>query len=233
MPSLPSSFNVTVLLSILLSLTLSGCGFHLRGDYDIPEELNKISLTSYDEYSLFTRFVKSQLTLNKVELVQVGEGEDVANLHLRNESITTRTLSLYQTSRAAEKEITFRTSYSVTVPNKGARTFTTSVTRSYLENPLAALAKSVELSMIEDEMRKLAATQIIRQLARLQNDLIDGELEQRSDVDPTHPSQSDLQYDVETYSSDNVPQNGQTPELIEQEQESVPQTETDSTDNKE
>ncbi|MFA0252535.1 LPS assembly lipoprotein LptE, partial [Vibrio sp. 10N.261.45.A4] len=41
----------------------------------------------------------------------------------------------------------------------------------YLDNPLTALAKSVERDMIEDEMRKQAARQIIRQLARLRTDL--------------------------------------------------------------
>ncbi|MGV2841391.1 luciferase, partial [Vibrio cyclitrophicus] len=37
----------------------------------------------------------------------------------------------------------------------------------YLDNPLTALAKSVERDMIEDEMRKLATSQILRQMARL------------------------------------------------------------------
>ncbi|WP_370687739.1 LPS assembly lipoprotein LptE, partial [Vibrio cholerae] len=62
----------------------------------------------------------------------------------------------------------------------GSRTFTTSVTRSYLSNPLTALAKSVERDMIEDEMRKLAASQIVRQMARLKADFARKTLEDES-----------------------------------------------------
>ena len=158
-----SSLKVTfVVLTVSL---LSACGFHLRGDYSVPEELNKISVSSYDQYSTFTRMVKSQLRMNNVDIV--APTSKTPNLHLLSENVNERTLSLYQNTRAAEKELTFNASYRVTIPELGDKTFTTSVTRSYLDNPLTALAKSVERDMIEDEMRKLAASQILRQMARL------------------------------------------------------------------
>ncbi|MEZ8023987.1 LPS assembly lipoprotein LptE [Vibrio sp. 10N.222.54.B12] len=158
-----SSLKVTVV--VLTVSLLSACGFHLRGDYSVPEELNKISVTSYDQYSTFTRMMKGQLRMNDVEIVLPAE--NTPNLHIISESVGERTLSLYQNTRAAEKELTFRASYRVTVPDLGSKTFSTSVTRSYLDNPLTALAKSVERDMIEDEMRKLATSQILRQMARL------------------------------------------------------------------
>ena len=46
---------------------LSACGFHLRGDYDVPDELSKLSITSYDQYSSFTRIVTRQLRMNKID----------------------------------------------------------------------------------------------------------------------------------------------------------------------
>ncbi|WPC73326.1 LPS-assembly lipoprotein LptE [Vibrio porteresiae] len=159
--SSPFQFSLVILLVSLLS----ACGFHLRGDYDIPDALDTMSFTSYDEYSTFTRVVKRQLRMNEINLVTPAE--NVPNLTLVSESISERTLSLYQNTRAAEKELTFHAVYRVTIPEIGDKTFTTSVTRSYLDNPLSALAKSVERDMLEDEMRKLAASQIIRQMARL------------------------------------------------------------------
>ncbi|MEZ9697551.1 LPS assembly lipoprotein LptE [Vibrio sp. 10N.261.46.E12] len=158
-----SSLKVTIV--VLAVSLLSACGFHLRGDYSVPEELNKISVTSYDQYSTFTRMMKGQLRMNDVEIVPPAE--NTPNLHIISESVGERTLSLYQNTRAAEKELTFRASYRVTIPKIGSKTFSTSVTRSYLDNPLTALAKSVERDMIEDEMRKLATSQILRQMARL------------------------------------------------------------------
>lgn len=180
--TLPSTFQLS--LVILTATLLSACGFHLRGDYDIPEELSTMSLTSYDQYSSFTRFVKGQLRLNEIKLVEPAE--NVPNLHLVSESISERTLSLYQNARAAEKELTFRASYRVTIPELGDKTFSTSVTRSYLDNPLTALAKSVERDMIEDEMRKLAASQIIRQMARLKASIQEGTMDSADALQPNN-----------------------------------------------
>ncbi|PNH90378.1 luciferase [Vibrio diazotrophicus] len=167
---------------VFLSATLlSACGFHLRGDYDVPDELSKLSITSYDQYSSFTRIVTRQLRMNEIEIVQPAD--DVPNVHLISEGISERTLSLYQTTRAAEKELTFRASYRVTVPDIGTKAFSTSVTRSYLDNPLTALAKSVERDMIEGEMRKLAATQIVRQMGRLKASIQAGTMDEISEAE--------------------------------------------------
>lgn len=65
---------------LVLAGLLSACGFHLRGEYSVPEELHTMSFSSYDEYSKLTRYVRSQLQLNKVDLVQPSSS--VPNLHL-------------------------------------------------------------------------------------------------------------------------------------------------------
>ncbi len=150
---------------LLLAGVLSACGFHLRDEYSVPEELHTISFTSYDDYSQLTRYVRSQLTLNKVDLVQPSE--NIPNLHLIGATLNERTLSLYQNSRAAEKELTYIVRYRVTIPDHGAKNYTTTVNRNYLDNPLTALAKSVERDVIEDEMHLQAAKQMMRQLARV------------------------------------------------------------------
>ncbi|MBL4243746.1 hypothetical protein H8F18_15060 [Vibrio fluvialis] len=183
--TLPSTFKLS--LVVLTATLLSACGFHLRGDYDVPEELSTMSLTSYDQYSTFTRMVKRQLRMNEITVVQPAE--DVPNIHLLSEGTGERTLSLYQNTRAAEIELTFVASYHVTIPNLGEKTFSTSVTRSYLDNPLTALAKSVERDMIEDEMRKLAASQIVRQMARLKANIHTGTMDEQPASNAVKPSE--------------------------------------------
>ena len=176
----PVSF-IKIVSVILSASLLSACGFHLRGDYSIPEELGTLSLTSYDQYSTFTRMMKSQLRTNEVNVVPPSE--DVPNLHIIGEGLGERNLSLYQNTTAAEKELTFTATYRVTIPDVGDKTFSTSVSRSYLENPLTALAKSVERDMIEDEMRQFATDQIIRQLARLRTDIKAGHILTQEELD--------------------------------------------------
>ncbi|NOH72697.1 luciferase [Vibrio pectenicida] len=169
------SISFTKFVSVILTASLlSACGFHLRGDYSIPEELDTLSLTSYDQYSSFTRMMKAQLRINEVKLV--APSENIPNLHIIGEGVGERTLSLYQNTTAAEKELTYTATYRVTIPDLGDKTFSTSVSRSYLENPLTALAKSVERDMIEDEMRLFTTGQIIRQMARLRSDIKAGHI---------------------------------------------------------
>jgi len=194
-----SSYSLKLSLIVIMSSLLSACGFHLRGDYSVPEELNRVSVTSYDQYSTFTRMVKNQLRMSDIEIVPPAE--TVPNIYLIGESVGERTLSLYQNTRAAELELTFNASYSVTLPEVGIKTFSTSVTRSYLDNPLTALAKSVERDMIEDEMRKLAATQILRQMARLKADIAANEhqLEQQENEQQRTDQQA---YEINTVESE-------------------------------
>jgi LPS-assembly lipoprotein len=118
--------------------------------------------------------------MNEVKIVPPAEG--TPNLHLMSETISSRTLSVYQNTRAAEEELTLKVKYQVMVPDMGTRVFVTGVTRSYLDNPLTAMAKSVERTMIEDEMRHLAVSQIIRQMARLKSNI--KEMEQKQPETP-------------------------------------------------
>ncbi|MEZ9299826.1 LPS assembly lipoprotein LptE [Vibrio splendidus] len=194
-----SSLKVTIV--VLTVSLLSACGFHLRGDYSIPEELNKISLTSYDQYSTFTRMMKGQLRMNDVEIVPPAE--NIPNLHILGEGVGERTLSLYQNTRAAEKELTLNASYRVTVPDLGSKTFSTSVTRSYLDNPLTALAKSVERDMIEDEMRKLATSQILRQMARLKANIAENSMDLKA-VENVQVKELEKQYNIKNIEIEDV-----------------------------
>ncbi|RYU43374.1 hypothetical protein ERW49_17805 [Aliivibrio finisterrensis] len=168
MKRLLSLFSLRTTIVLTLSLMVSACGFHLRGNYLLPEELHEVSLTSFDQYSDLTRNVQKQLRMNGIR--QVAPTTVTPSLNLISESLGERTLSLYQNSRAAEKALTYTVTYSVLIPEHDIKTYTTSVNRNYLDNPLTALAKSVERDMIEDEMRTQAAEQILRQMARLKAD---------------------------------------------------------------
>ncbi|WP_373950041.1 LPS assembly lipoprotein LptE [Vibrio pomeroyi] len=208
-----SSLKVTIV--VLTVSLLSACGFHLRGDYSVPEELNKISVTSYDQYSTFTRMMKGQLRMNDVEIVPPAE--NTPNLHIISESVGERTLSLYQNTRAAEIELTFYASYRVTIPELGSKTFSTSVTRSYLDNPLTALAKSVERDMIEDEMRKLATSQILRQMARLKANIAADSMDLEA-LEHNQVKELEKQYNIKNIEVEDVevaPGSEEQPELSE------------------
>jgi LPS-assembly lipoprotein len=159
--------------------------------------------------------MKGQLRMNDVEIVPPAE--NTPNLHIISESVSERTLSLYQNTRAAEIELTFYASYRVTIPDLGSKTFSTSVTRSYLDNPLTALAKSVERDMIEDEMRKLATSQILRQMARLKANIAADSMDLEA-LEHVQVKELEKQYNIKNVEIDDVeiePSTEQQPELSE------------------
>lgn len=157
--------SLRTLLVVVAALATASCGFHLRGSYNLPDEIQKLSVTSFDRYGKLTREMKTQLRLHDIDVIPPAQS--IANLHLKSESYGENTLSLYQNSRVAEKQFAYTVSYSVTVPEKGSYNFSTSLSRTYLDNPLTALAKSVEEEMLAQEMRVEATKQIMRQLARM------------------------------------------------------------------
>ncbi|WP_150138130.1 LPS-assembly lipoprotein LptE [Candidatus Enterovibrio escicola] len=157
--------SLRILLVMVTALATSSCGFYLRGSYNLPDEIQKLSVTSFDKYGILTRKIKRQLLFHGIDIVPPAEG--VANLHLNSESYRESTLSLYQNMRIAEKQFNYSVSYTVMVPKKSNYTFSITLSRTYLDNPLSALAKSVEIDMLSQEMRIEAAKQIMRQLTRL------------------------------------------------------------------
>lgn len=171
--------TLRIWLVAVVALTTASCGFHLRGSYNLPEEIQTLSVTSFDLYNKLTREMKTQLRFHHIKLV--APSEQVSNLHLTGEGYGETTLSLYQNSRIAEKQFGYYVSYSVTIADKGQYNFSTSLSRTYLDNPLTALAKSVEEEMLAQEMRVEATKQIIRQLARLKAHIEEHELKEKEE----------------------------------------------------
>lgn len=164
------------LIAIGVALSLSACGFQLRQSYNLPAEIQTLSVTSFDSYGKLLRELKFQLQQHDITLVEPSE--TVTNLHLSNENYSESTLSLYQNATVAQRQFAYNTNYRVTVPNKGIYNFSAAISRIYLDNPLSALSKSVEQDMLMQEMRLEATKQIMRQLAELTADIEAFEAEQ-------------------------------------------------------
>lgn len=232
MANLFSRTHLRLLAIISLAMMTSACGFHFRGSYLLPEEVSTISVSSFDDYSQITRDVKNQLRFNGVDVVKPASG--LPNLYIINESDTDSdsdsTLSLYQNSRAAEKELKYTVSYRVTVPGYDTKTFRVNISRSYLDNPLAALAKSVERDMLWEEMRQQAAELIVRQMARLKADLATTPSD--SDELQAFPTDIDAQTTTETTDlGDGVQQTSSTTEVTDTTDETNTTSTTDAVDN--
>lgn len=157
-------------LAIVLLTTslLSACGFQLRGDYLLDDELQTLYVSSTDVHGELTRLVKLSLTHNQVNVLKHSK-LNVPELRILTDKLDRRTLSLFSNGQVAEYELIYSVQYQVRFTGEEARKFSFELYRDYQDDPNLALAKSRELSLLLSEMRTAAADKILRDLARVKH----------------------------------------------------------------
>lgn len=150
------------LLSVIVMITLSACGFQLRDNYQLPATLQKIQLQSVSslqlEASLRQRLLTAGIQLND------RAAADVAQLRVLSDQLERRTLSLFESGQVAEYGLLYRVNYQVIRNGELIIEDTIEVARDYQDDPNFALAKTREREMLVAEMRDDAARRLVRQM---------------------------------------------------------------------
>lgn len=152
-------------LSLLLTFSLlSGCGFHLRGSYNVPAFLQEITLRTPNGSKDFEK--QMRLALERTNILP--EGGEVL-LEITRENITRQTSTVDSSAKAAEYTLVYTVEYRVgTVDGKvyGDRQ-NLILRRSYQYSTANVVGKSTEEETLINELRVDAAQQIVRQLAAM------------------------------------------------------------------
>ena len=161
-----------IFLVIFLTSLLGACGFHLRGDYLLSDELQTLYVSSSDVHGELTRLVKQHLSRNQVKVLKYKKAQ-TPELRIISDKLDRRTLSVFQNGQVAEYELIYAVHYQLRFGSKGGepieepRDFRFELNRDYQDDPNVALAKSRELDLMLSEMRKEAATKILRDLSTI------------------------------------------------------------------
>jgi len=103
-----------LLLASLLGLVLvmlGGCGFHLRGDHDLPASVGPMQVTGIDRFSRFHRTLRYALLDNGI---QVSEGQEArTQLVLRDYRGSQFVTALDLEGKAAEYELSRSVTFSL------------------------------------------------------------------------------------------------------------------------
>ncbi len=151
---------------ILLTVVISGCGFHLRGagehnDGNSVLGGKTVYLNSSPKSDL-DRLVK--LELSAAGAVLAGTPNAEIDLTLGSEEFIQRNLSLNARARAAEVELVLSTSFSIQRSSHDLIEDRAIVNRQMFNDPRNILGKTEEIRLFRQEMRREIAAQITRRL---------------------------------------------------------------------
>ncbi|PCI57997.1 MAG: hypothetical protein COB45_01540 [Gammaproteobacteria bacterium] len=165
-----ASFIITykrLITAFTLVSLLSACGFHLRGDYLLSDELQTLYVSSSDVHGELTRLVKQHLSHNQVKVLKHKSAQE-PELRIMSDTLNRRTLSVFENGQVAEYELIYAVHYQLRFTDEEPQDFRFELNRDYQDDPNLALAKSRELSLLLSEMRTSAADKILRDMARVQ-----------------------------------------------------------------
>lgn len=158
--------TVTVGLLTLILLSLSGCGFHLRGNVALAPPLQQLYLKTSDPYGELARNLQQYLTLIGVHLTS-SPANATAVLTLLHESETQNLISIDITQLSRQYNLILTVSYEITTPTGRQvvppQTVTESRTLPIQSNQI--LAGSNEETILYQQMRQAIVYDIVSQLS--------------------------------------------------------------------
>jgi LPS-assembly lipoprotein len=139
-------------------MSLSACGFHLRGDLTVPEELREVKIKG-DTKSPVIRHVNRLLQTNAIRISE----EAINQIEFLGERHGRRAITLNSRAKTAEYELRSEIRYQVTGKDRqilfGPETLL--VERIYTFDENSVNAKEAEESLLRKEMQQSLARQVV------------------------------------------------------------------------
>lgn len=148
---------------------LTGCGFQLAKESEIPAEFKTIRFYPSDKYGPVARELRSIFSANHVKIVNesgdmsLEEQKQYPAIYVLNTQSSTNVTSIFPNGASAESQMRFTLNGKIV---KGDQVYplTATIFRTFFDNPATALAKSTEEDLIQDEMYRQAAEQFVQKL---------------------------------------------------------------------
>ena len=153
-----------LLLILLLPLLLAACGFQLRGDADLPEEMARTHMAIDDPYSTLARRVQTMLEQNGVKFVAPGQA--TAILEIPENRVLTQVLTIADNARVREYRISHSVQFRLTDAdgNELMEMQTFRQTREISFDEQKILASSREQEYLKEDLAENLARQMVNRL---------------------------------------------------------------------
>lgn len=155
----------TLSLFLLFSFIIAGCGFHLRGNVNLPTALKQLFIHSSNPYGPVTLQLK-QILGHSGATLEEQPGPGIITLDLSNERYNQTTFSQSASSKTNQYTLYFALDYELQ-NNKGETLYgpkTIQTQGNYTVNEDAILTTSTQEDALRTELQKQAVYQLIEQL---------------------------------------------------------------------
>lgn len=151
--------------SLALMVLLAGCGFHLRNQIALPEDLGPVLVVSNVRYSQLTDTVKRGLESSGAAIAPDG-AKNVATLRILSERWGDQPIAIDELGRAQEYSLRYAAIFvfdkadgTTLVPQQVVE-----LSRDYVSPPQDATGTSTEREILADELRREMAASILRRI---------------------------------------------------------------------
>jgi len=153
------------LLTVVLVLALSACGFHLRGAMSLPDNLDPVKVVSTDRYSPLAETLAGALTRAGAQPA-TPETENPAVLELLAEKWGDTPVSVDERGRAQEFSLRYAVVFelrngdgTLLVPRQNVE-----LSRDYISVPDASIGTEGERDILVRELQREMAASVLRRI---------------------------------------------------------------------
>ena len=151
-----------------MSLMLTGCGFQLRGNIDLPSDLKQVSVVS-NKYSDLVKNLNQRFSNNNIQVVDKSD-RDLYRVKIVSETFNRRQLSINISGRVNEYELIYNIIYQISSPDEKAKEEAMSLYRDYSFDENNIMGNTDREAQIKKEMTSNAASLIFTKLiAKIKN----------------------------------------------------------------
>ncbi|MEO8460088.1 MAG: LPS assembly lipoprotein LptE [Dokdonella sp.] len=160
--------NCTSLAFVLIVTLIAGCGFHLRGEADLPAAMRHVFIDSGDPLDSLTRDLTKAFE-RAGATVEDHAGEGISNMKITANRLRTDVLSVGGNARANEYQMTYHVEF-VVQDAAGKELLPRQVielSREFTFDSGQSLGIAAEQDVLTDELHRDMVQTIVRRLGAL------------------------------------------------------------------
>lgn len=156
---------------LILSITLMGCGFHLRGSLTIPAYLRTVYIAPYEPYEPLQSMLRMRLKNNNVKIL-TSPNAKVTMLEISKPSTSQQVLAYGSSGEVQRYKLSVTVSYTLNIRGDKSQQIHRTIVRSRELNRSnnMLLSNEGEEQLVKKELLGEVVSEILRQITAVTTD---------------------------------------------------------------